>query len=67
MVSRMQTNLAITEVRLIVRPITGGWVIQGTGDANGPFPSRGDTIDLAQGMAEAMRASGAVVEVIIEG
>jgi hypothetical protein len=62
----MHSDLAAPEMRLIVRPRVGGWVIQGVGDANGPFPSRGDTIELAEGMAQAMRESGAVVDLVIE-
>ena len=56
----MQNEPAAPEMRLVVRPSVGGRVIQSLGGADGPFPSRCDTIELAEGMAEATRESGAV-------
>lgn len=52
------------EVILVVREDTEGWVVVG-GTVNGPFFSKIRAIDLAEGMADAIRTTGQRAKVVV--
>jgi hypothetical protein len=52
------------EIVLFVREASGGWVII-DGVTNGPFYSKALAVDLAEGMAVAIRASGQRARVVV--
>ena len=59
-------NSEAEEVILVVREDTGGWVVV-DGTVNGPFFSKIRAVDLAQGMADAIRATGQRARVVVSG
>ncbi|WP_331588419.1 hypothetical protein [Phenylobacterium sp.] len=43
-----------------------GWVVQGPGRPFGPFHGKANALDLAEGMARAIRAGGGEVDVVVK-
>ena len=52
------------EVIFVVREMKGGWIVV-DGTTNGPFFSKMRAVDLAEGMALAVRAAGQQARVVI--
>jgi hypothetical protein len=52
------------EVIFVVQELAGGWVVV-DGMTNGPFSSKIRAVDLAEGMALAVRATGQTARVVV--
>jgi hypothetical protein len=52
------------EMIFTVRESPGGWIVQ-SGATNGPFLSKARALDLAEGMALAIQATGQAARVVL--
>ena len=53
------------EVTFVVRAAAGGWIVE-DGTTNGPFFSKTRAVDLAEGMALAVRDAGRQARVVVK-
>ncbi|HEY3949240.1 MAG TPA: hypothetical protein VGL85_09440 [Phenylobacterium sp.] len=54
------------KIRFVVERTLSGWVVQGPGRPFGPFHGKANALDLAEGMARAIRAGGGEVDVVVK-
>ncbi len=54
----------LEEIIFVVRELAGGWIVV-DGMINGPFSSKIRAVDLAEGMASAVRATGQPARVVV--
>ena len=54
-------------MQLFVRRVSAGWIVGGLDRWTGPFVSREQVMDLAEGMADAIRSIGTAIEIVIQG